>query len=156
MKKALKIVLILLVVLLVVAQFIRPDFTNQPVVAENRLEQSSDVPPDVAGILQRSCSDCHSNATVYPWYSQISPLSWWLKDHIKEGRRELNLSEWGTYPARKKAKKLEEMCEQVQTHEMPLPSYTWIHRNSFLSDTDIKSLCDWTAAERLKVETAGQ
>lgn len=156
MKKALKIALIVIVVLLVVAQFIRPDFTNPPVVAEQQLVANTEVPGDVAAIMQRSCSDCHSNTTVYPWYSQISPVSWWLKDHINDGRRELNFSEWGTYPARKKAKKLEEVCEQVQAHEMPLPSYTWIHRDSFLSEADIKTICDWTTSERAKVETAGQ
>lgn len=154
MKKVLKIVVVAVAVIFAAAQFIRPDYSNPTIVPEQELAATTDVPGDVAAIFERSCNDCHTNKTVYPWYSQISPVSWWLKDHINEGRHELNISEWGTYSDRKKSKKLEEVCEQVEAREMPLPSYTWVHRDSFLTEADIKTLCDWSKAEMAKIPAA--
>ena len=143
MKKILKIVLIVLVVAFVIAQFIRPDQANPAIDPAQTLEASVQVPDNVEEILKRSCNDCHTNTTAYPWYSQISPVSWFLNNHIQDGRRELNWSVWNTYSAKKKSKKLEEVCEQVKTGEMPLPSYLWIHRDAVLQDGDANILCDW-------------
>jgi hypothetical protein len=151
MKKALKIGAVALAVLFVIAQFIRPDYSEPPIVPEQELAATTEVPGNVSAIFERSCNDCHTSKTTYPWYSQITPVSWWLKNHIDEGRHELNMSEWGTYSDSKKSKKLEEICEQVETREMPLPSYTWVHRDSFLSENDIRTLCDWSKAERAKI-----
>jgi hypothetical protein len=154
MKKALKIIAIVLVVAFVVIQFIRPDFTNPPVNQAETLDASVQLPENVKMILGRSCADCHSNETKYPWYSKIQPSAWFLKDHIDEGRRELNLSIWKTYEPRRQRKKLAEICEQVQQREMPLPSYLWIHWDAKMSDADIKTLCDWTEAEAAKISEA--
>lgn len=154
MKKTLKIIAIALVVIFIAIQFYRPDFTNPPISAEQTLESTAQVPETVEKILTRSCNDCHSNKTAYPWYSQIAPSSWFLSNHIKEGRTELNFSEWGTYEARRKRRKLDEICDQIKTREMPLPSYLWIHWGAKLSDEDIKTLCDWTEAESKNLESA--
>lgn len=152
LKKILKIAAIVIVAALIVVQFIRPDFTNPPVNEAETLEASVQVPENIKAIMKRSCSDCHTNTTVYPWYSQISPVSWWLKNHIDEGRRELNFSVWATYQPKRKAKKLEEVCEQINEKEMPLPSYTWVHRDAILSAEESKVLCDWATAEKAKIE----
>ena len=152
LKKILKIAAIVNVAALIVVQFIRPDFTNPPVNEAETLEASVQVPENIKAIMNRSCSDCHTNTTVYPWYSQISPVSWWLKNHIDEGRRELNFSVWATYQPKRKAKKLEEVCEQINEKEMPLPSYTWAHRDAILSAEESKVLCDWATAEKAKIE----
>jgi hypothetical protein len=151
MKKALKIAAIILVLAFIAVQFIRPDFTNPPVNQAETLEAATEVPENVQTILKRSCKDCHSNETKYPWYSGIQPSAWFLADHIADGRRELNLSVWSTYEARRKRKKLAEICEQVQSKEMPLPSYLWIHWDAKMSDADIKTLCDWTESESAKI-----
>jgi len=147
MKKALKIIAIVIVLGFVVIQFFRPDFTNPTVNSADVLQ----APENVGAILKRSCNDCHSNETVYPWYSKIQPGAWFLKDHIDEGRRELNFSVWNTYEARRKNRKLEEVCEMVTSKEMPLPSYLWVHWDAKMSDEDIKTLCDWANAERAKI-----
>jgi hypothetical protein len=152
MKRALKIALIVLAGLFALAQFIRPDLTDPPVVSGQTLEASTAVPSEVAAILRRSCNDCHTNATNYPWYSQITPVSWWLKDHIDHGREELNFSVWNTYETRRKVRKLEEVCEQVETRQMPLRSYTWAHWSSPLSESEVETLCDWTKAEQMRLE----
>lgn len=148
MKKAIKIILISLAVILIAAQFVRPDLSNPPITDSERLEAATEVPTPVGAIFERSCRDCHSNATNYPWYSQISPVSWWLKDHIDEGRKEMNFSVWNTYNAKRKDRKLEEICEKVTAGEMPLPSYTWGHWDASLSPEDVRTLCEWTRVER--------
>lgn len=151
MKKILKILAILIVLGLVVLQFFRIDKSAPSVVQAETLEAAVAVPPDISLILSRSCNDCHTNTTVFPWYSNIQPAAWLLKDHIDQGRSELNFSVFNTYAAKKKAKKLEEICEQVESKEMPLPSYLWIHWDSALKDTEAKALCDWAKAEREKI-----
>ena len=154
MKKFLKIAVIVLAVVFVSIQFIRPDFNALPINPTETVEASNDVPENVEAILTRSCKDCHSNQTEYPWYSYIQPSASFLAHHIEEGRNELNFSVWETYETRKKSRKLSEICEQVERREMPLPSYLWIHWNAKLSDEDIKVLCDWTEAERAKLNSS--
>ena len=152
MKKILQIVAIVLFAAFVVTQFFRPDFTNPPVTQAETIEASMQIPENVRQILKRSCTDCHSNETVYPWYAQIQPSGTFLKGHIDDGRKELNFSIWNTYDARKKRHKLDEICEQVEAREMPLPSYLWIHRSARVSDEEIKTLCDWANAEKAKFD----
>jgi len=156
MKKALKIVAIVVVVGLVAIQFVRSDRSTPPIVAADTLQASMQVPPDVDAILTRSCGDCHSNATVYPWYSNVAPVSWWLDNHIGDGRRQINMSVWNTYSPKKKANKLKEVCEQIQAGEMPLPSYLWIHRDAVLKEGESKTICDWADAERAKLDATPQ
>lgn len=150
MKKSLKILVVGLFAFFIVLQFFRPAQNNPPVIETETLEFGSGVSEDVAALLTRSCSDCHTNKTVYPWYSKISPANRFLATHIEEGRAELNFSVWNTYDARRKSRKLKQICEQITDGEMPLPSYTWIHGDARLSEGDIKTLCDWTIAEREK------
>lgn len=149
--KFVKIAVIVLFVAFVAIQFYRPDFTNPPIVEGENLLAGNQIPENVKTILVRSCADCHSNETVYPWYARISPSSWFLAGHIDEGRRELNFSTWNKSEDRRKRKKLEEICEQIESKKMPLPSYLWIHRDAKLSDEETKTLCDWTNQERAKL-----
>lgn len=151
--KYLKIAFIVLAVTFIAIQFYRPDFNNPPVVESENLF-TGQVPENVKAILVRSCNDCHSNETVYPWYSQISPSSWFLANHIDEGRSEMNFSKWNTYETRRKDHKLEEICEMVESREMPLPSYLWIHWDAKLSDEEIKTLCEWTKQESEKLKAS--
>ncbi len=151
MKKFLKIAAIILAVAFVAIQFFRPDFTNPPVIQAETLESSTQIPENVEAILKTSCKDCHSNETKYPWYSNVQPSAWFLADHIKEARREMNLSVWNTYETKRKRRKLSEMCEQIESREMPLPSYLWIHTDAKLSDEQIKTLCGWTEQESMRL-----
>src|SRR5436190_10028840 len=150
-KKILKVTVILLIVGFVMIQFFRIDKAAPPVVQGETLEAAVNVPPDISLILGRSCADCHGYATIYPWYFNVQPVGWFMKDHIDDGRRHFNMSVFNTYAPKKKAKKLEEICEQVESAEMPLPSYLWIHRDAVLKDTEAKALCDWAKQERAKI-----
>lgn len=150
-KKLLKIIVVIAVAGIVVLQLFRIDRVNPPVVEAETLEAAVTVPENVAAIIERSCNDCHTNKTVYPWYSNIQPFGWFLKNHIDDGRRKLNFSQFATFPAKKKIKKLEEVCEQLESKEMPLPSYLWIHRNAAVTDAERKTLCDWATVEKGKI-----
>lgn len=147
MKKILKIIAIIVFIGFVGIQFIRPNRTNPPIVETETLESTTEVPKNVEAILVRSCNDCHSNKSIYPWYSNIAPFSWKLVEHIEHGREELNFSKWNTYSPEKKQRKLTEVCEEVQSGEMPHNQYLWIHWDANLSDADKKLLCDWTENE---------
>jgi len=141
-----------LVVAFIVLQFFRIDTRPIPIVQAETIQSGISVPPDIDMVLTRSCGDCHSNQTVYPWYSRVQPVAWWLSNHIAEGRGELNFSTFNTYNARRKKKKLEEICEQVKSGEMPLPSYTWIHRNAILTDSEKDAICKWTETASAEVK----
>ena len=151
MKKALKVVCLILIAGFVVIQFFRIDKSSLPVVQAETIGSTIAVSPDISQILVRSCNNCHSNATDYPWYSNLQPVGWYLKNHIDDGRRKLNFDIFNTYPAKKKVKKLEEICEQVETKEMPLPSYLWLHGEAVLSDSDARALCEWATQEKGKI-----
>src|SRR5262245_48442714 len=115
MKKILKIVVVVLAAAFILGQFYRPDRTNPPVNEAETLDAYTAVPENVEAILQRSCYDCHSHKTEYPWYSNVSPVSWFLDNHIRDGRRHLNFSLFNTYEPKKKARKLSEISEQVES-----------------------------------------
>jgi hypothetical protein len=101
------------------------------------------VPQNVSDILKKACRDCHSNNTVYPWYSEVQPVGLWLINHVQEGKRELNFSEFGSYAIGRQYKKLDEMIDEVKEGEMPISSYTLIHTNAKLSDIEKQILIDW-------------
>jgi hypothetical protein len=132
-------------------QLVRPDRTNPPIDAAQSVQAVATVPPGVDAVLRRSCYDCHSSETRWPWYSGVAPLAWGVADHVKEGRATFNLSEWGSYPVRKRVAVLEKMCDEVREGGMPLKQYLWLHRDATLSEADWKSVCDWSMdqADRL-------
>lgn len=139
-----KKILIVLLVVLVVIQFIRPEKNRATAVSENDITAYYTVPENVQSILKKACYDCHSNNTEYPWYANIQPIGWWLQDHINEGKEELNFSEFGTYSAKKAAHKMEEVGEMVEEEEMPLESYTLIHKGAVLTHEEAETLIKWS------------
>lgn len=133
-------------------QFFRIDKDNPSIVEADTLESSVRVPVDVGNILRISCNDCHSNRTVYSWYSNIAPVSWLLKKDIDGGRQKLNFSVFNTYDSKKKVRRLEQICELVKSKEMPLPPYLWMHRDAVITEDQSKILCDWSQSEIEKID----
>ncbi len=150
MKKVLKWSAVVLALLFLGAQGYRPDRTNPPVDERKTLRANTQLTPEVAAVLERSCKDCHSSETAWPWYSNVSPVSWFLKQHVDEGRRELSFSEWATYSKRKRERKLHEICQQVESGQMPLTSYLPLHPSARLSDEDKRVICDWARQEETR------
>jgi hypothetical protein len=151
MKKVLKWIVIVLFIAFIGIQFVRPNVSNPPINENETLEATTRVPENVEKILERSCNDCHTNKTLYPWYSNVAPISWTLADHINDGRRHLNFSVWNTYDKDKKRKKLREVCDEVSESAMPIGQYLWLHGNAVLSKEDVQTLCDWTQAEAERI-----
>jgi hypothetical protein len=142
-----------LVAALVIIQFIRPERNEGIVYTATHISAAVDVPEQVKSILERSCNDCHSNKTNYPWYFNTQPLAWWLADHIEEGKSELNFSEFDGYRLKRKLHKLEEIAEQVKEGEMPMESYTWLHPAAELSEHDKEVLISWAMNAKASMDT---
>lgn len=151
-KRILLVVVAILAPILLVGQFIRPNMTPPPVDPTHTLSAATTVPPEIGKLFERSCNDCHSNKTVWPWYAKVFPTNWWLHSHVTDARKELNLSEWATYSLKRKRRKLDEICEQVNKHEMPLKSYLPLHPAAKLSEADRNAICDWTNAEKERLK----
>jgi hypothetical protein len=154
MRKVLKAVAALLFLMFAGVQLVRPERANPPAAAGQSLEEHARVPPEVAGVLQRSCMDCHSNRTDWPWYSNVAPASWFVVDHVNDGRRHLNFSRWGTYDRRRADNLLKEICATAQSGFMPLDSYTLVHRGARLAPSDVKTLCQWAGDEQRRLAAA--
>ncbi len=124
-------------------QVVRPARTNPSSDAPAALAAQIAMPAEVAAILERSCRDCHSNGTRWPWYSNVAPVSWWVIDHVNHGRSHFNYSEWSKYDASEKRNLLKQACALTRKGEMPLPSYLRMH-DAAMTSTDIEILCGWT------------
>jgi|TARA_B110000879_G_scaffold147972_1_gene191789 hypothetical protein len=148
--KYLKYFSILLLLTLVVIQFIKPDKNNDGYQSVALFEKEIVPTKEIAMILKNNCYDCHSNQTNYPWYNNISPINYWLEEHIVDGKKHFNVSAWDAYSARKKDHKLEELVEYVEQGEMPLDSYTWLHGD--LSNQDTQTLLQWAQLSRIKYQ----
>jgi hypothetical protein len=144
----LKKAMIVIGVLFVAAQAVRPERSNPPVDAAKTLHAGGRVTAEVAAILDRSCRDCHSNETRWPWYSHVAPVSWLVANHVKDGRRQLSFSHWAEYDVPKRLDKLDEMCKEVREGGMPDSSYLLMHSEARLTDADKETLCAWTSRER--------
>ncbi len=134
-------------IVLIGIQFIRIDKSIPSTEVENNIIEYLNISNEVATILKTSCYDCHSNETVYPWYSNVAPVSWWVQSHIDHAREEMNFSEWGTYSEKRVKRKLEEIIEELYEGEMPLKSYLIVHRNSKLEDHQMQTLVTWAKNE---------
>jgi len=139
-----KILLTVLAVLLII-QFIRPQKNVHAGISRNDITTSYPVPDNIKNILQRSCYDCHSNNTDYPWYNNIQPVAWILDHHIQEGKRELNFSEFATYTPKKAAHKLDEVITETGEGAMPIASYLRMHKQASLSEEQRDLLTKWAS-----------
>ena len=133
--------------ILFVSIFIGIQFVPTPAVSKTSISATHTaemINPQVSAILDRSCQDCHSNRTAWPWYSHVAPVSWVISKHVSEGREMLDFSEWVNQPPSVDERML--ICDAVSNGRMPLPGYTVIHRNARLSKQDVELLCRWAAA----------
>src|SRR5262245_60667018 len=101
--------------MLIVAQVIRPARTNPPIDPSRTIEARTNMAPEGLTILKRSCVDCHSNATTWPWYSNVAPVSWFVISHVNSGRRHMSISDWGAYDSTKSRELLGDICEEVKS-----------------------------------------
>jgi mono/diheme cytochrome c family protein len=137
MRRITTIVVIALAVLAAGAQFVQPEHTNPP----SDPAASFAPPGEAAAIIERSCADCHSNRTVWPWYSKVAPASWLVAQDVKEGRARLNFSEWSRFGPEMARLRLKAVCKEAAAGEMPPFQYTLIHRDAKLGEAGVAALC---------------
>jgi hypothetical protein len=133
----LKKILIAAVALLVAIQLVPVGRTNPPTTSK------VDAPQEALAVLERSCFDCHSNESRWPWYAYVAPVSWLVTHDVKEGREHVNFSEWAQYDAEKVADILKDVRDEVEEGNMPLPIYLFMHRDARLSEQDRQTLYAW-------------
>ncbi|WP_299669770.1 heme-binding domain-containing protein [uncultured Polaribacter sp.] len=141
--KILKKILVFLLVVFVIAQFFGPEKNDGDLATVSAFMEETKPPEDVKKILETTCFDCHSNKTTYPWYNAITPVNYWLEEHIKDGKKHLNFSNWSAYSLKKKEHKMDELYEEVEKGEMPLNSYTWTHADANLTQEQITAIVSW-------------
>lgn len=135
-------ILIVFLVALFGIQFVPIDRANPPSRPADSLQAHT--PPDVKAIIDRSCRDCHSNDTYWPWYSYVAPASWLVASDVHQGREHFNFSDWTSITSDEQDKFLGGMCRLAQRGRMPLPPYLLIHRDARLSAADIAAMCAWS------------
>jgi len=143
MKKILKTSGWILLIALIAIQFFHPVKNINPGNQTNAIATVFPVSEDVRTILEKACTDCHSNNTRYPWYNNIQPVAWWLANHVKDGKGHLNFDDFSTKRLRYQYSKMKETIDQVKKGEMPLDSYTWTHKDAILTDIEKTKLMDW-------------
>ena len=148
MKTFIKKLLIVLLIAFIIIQFIRPAKNISAAEQPNDITTKYTIPPTVLATLKASCYDCHSNNTKYPWYNNIQPVAWYLENHIKEGKRELNFNEFASYRIGKQYRKLEALNGEVQDGKMPIESYTNLHGEAKLTELQKEGIQAWVTTLR--------
>ena len=133
---------------LMVSQFIPVDRHNPSIDPSKTIYATEKLPAPVQAVFTRSCQNCHSNQTVWPWYSYVAPVSWMIASDVHGARKKMNFSEWGGYPANKREEKLEEICEQLTNGDMPDLKYTLLHRGARITAEERAAVCQWTEDSR--------
>jgi hypothetical protein len=152
MRKIIRLILITLLAVLTLIQFIRPPKNISNSIGVNDISAKYSVPGDVQHILKASCYDCHSNNTRYPWYWQIQPVTWFMNGHIEDAKRGLNFSIFASYKIRQQYKSFDNINKEVKSGDMPLTSYTLIHRDAILTDSQKLAIANWTIFSRKEIE----
>lgn len=131
--------------ILILIQIIQPSRTNPPVIPSRSLEAHVDVPREVQAVLKRSCYDCHSSATVWPWYSHVAPVSWYVAHDVNVGRSHINLQDWEAQVNEQEGKEhLGLVCKLIREGKMPPADYRVMHNGSDVSPQETNAVCAWT------------
>ena len=153
MNRRLKQAAIIFIVVLAAAQLVRPERANPATDASHTIQAEAGTASGLVAVLDRSCRDCHSNGTVWPWYTQIAPMSWLMAYGVTTGRKAVNFSEWTSYPPQLQRALLSASCQDASAGKMPGP-YTLLHPEMRLSTHDIETIC--AAAQKAEAESAGR
>jgi Haem-binding domain len=140
MTRRLKQTAVAFFVILAAAQLVRPERSNPAIDASRTIQAHVAPTSGLPAILDRACRDCHSNTTVWPWYTEIAPVSWLMAYGVKKGRNAVNFSEWAAYAPELQRAMLVASCQDVSAGKMPGP-YTVLHPETRLSPHDIETIC---------------
>lgn len=139
----LKKILLVTSFVFIIIQFIQPSRNKNSQLLKSDISMIVSIPDSVKSILTIACYDCHSNNTKYPWYTYIQPMGWIMENHIKKGKKELNFTEFGNYTKRKQLSMINGIVNSIKDGNMPLASYTLMHKDAQLSVNDKAILITW-------------
>ncbi|MCK8479423.1 heme-binding domain-containing protein [Psychroserpens algicola] len=154
--KIIKKILVALLVVFIIMQFFGPDKNEGELASIDAFIADTQPPADVHDILKNTCFDCHSDVTRYPWYNNITPVNYWMAEHVEDGKKHFNVSAWDTYDLKKKKHKMDELVEEVMEKKMPLPSYTYTHGDAKLTEAQILAIKDWADRVRFRYMFDGE
>jgi hypothetical protein len=152
--KIVKKILVFLLVVFVIMQFFGPEKNSGETSSFEAFIAETNPPENVKVILKQNCFDCHSNVTKYPWYFSVTPVNYWMAEHVEHGKDELNISKWAEYSLKRKEHKMDEIWEEVKKKKMPLDSYTWTHSEANLTDEQIEAVVSW--AQKVQADYKSQ
>ncbi|MEN8137339.1 MAG: heme-binding domain-containing protein [Bacteroidota bacterium] len=141
----LKYIFYFFLVVFIGIQFIRPAKNDGEVITDHSFVNNIETPQNIRNMLSNACYDCHSNSTKYPWYADISPVSWYISGHVEDGKNKLNFSEWQKYPLSERRKKLEKISDLIKRRWMPLHDYLGQHPEAFIREDELESYSEWFA-----------
>ncbi|RMB56355.1 cytochrome C [Dokdonia sinensis] len=148
--KFLRYFLIIGLIALGVIQFFRPEKNTGDYATITAFEAETNATAEVKAILKTNCYDCHSGVTEYPWYAEVAPISFWVDEHVEDGKKHFNVAAWDSYSLKKKDHKLDELIEEVEEGEMPLDAYTWLHGNMTSEEKEV--LENWAKGVRAQLQ----
>ena len=140
----------------ILIQFLGPQKTNPPIDPLRTVQAHLKMIPEVNAVFERACQNCHSHKTVWPWYSNVAPVSWFVIDNANFGRSHMNHSDWAQYDQEEAIRLLEETCKLVTQGEMPILPYLWMHDEAHLDERDIRVICEWTEDQKASLMEAKQ
>ncbi len=143
-----------LLILFVGIQVFRPERSNPAEVQGETIEAKHPFTPQAADAFGRACTDCHSNRTDWPWYSEVAPVSWFVANHVNHARSHMNVSHWHEYTDSEASRYLDKMCKMIRAHDMPLASYLIMHSEARLTDEEIEAICRWAQQARQALTAA--
>jgi hypothetical protein len=154
MKKVWIIFIITLFFIFIIIQFFPPKKNDNLVNQQNDIVFKLEIPTPVKKKIVDACYDCHSNKTAYPFYNNIAPVSWIMAQHVREGKANLNFSEWANYDRKTQIKLLTKICDEIKAGEMPLKSYVFMHGKAIINPKELEEICQWT--EQASEQVMGQ
>jgi hypothetical protein len=140
------IIIASVILIFIVIQFFQPEKNDNRENLQQDIVFTMELPTQVKKKIVDACYDCHSNHTIYPFYSKIAPVSWILAGHIREGKEHLNFSEWSAYDKKEQIKLLTAICEEITAGEMPLKGYVFMHSRAVINERQMEEICKWTEA----------
>jgi len=133
--------------------FVHPFGNAKMAHSDERLMSTAHIDPPVLAVMQRSCQNCHSEKTEWPWYSHAAPISWLIERDVQSGRSQWNMSKWEQYSLEDREQILSKIGPMVRNRKMPLPQYLFLHPEAKLSDADVDLIYQWSRSERKRMKS---
>lgn len=149
-------ILFLLILIFLIIQVFQPRRNTATDILKSDIVNLYDLPDSVEVLLMNTCFDCHSNNSEYPWFTNIQPIAWFVKNNIDNGKTNLNFSNFGNYDNKTAIKKLTKISEVMRQSKMPLDSYKWYNKKAELTSIERNLISNWAISLKDSLERVAQ